>query len=1047
MKNQLKLFMLSLCVLGLQFADAQKIAPSKLDKQFQGMQWRNIGPFRGGRSIASTGVPGDPQTYYMGTVGGGVWKTTDAGITWKNITDGYFNVGPVGAIAVAPSDHNIVYVGTGEHSVRGVMTTPGDGMYKSMDAGKTWTHIGLPNSKRISEIKIHPKDPDVVYVAVQGALHGPSEDRGVYRSMDGGKNWEKVLYVDEQTGASDLSMDLNNPRILYASMWYHIRYPWTMISGGEGTGSALYKSTDGGDTWEKMTRGLPAHFGKSAIDVSPANSEIVYANIESEGTKGGVYRSDDGGETWRQTTSDRITVTRSWYYMEIFADPQDQETVYVLNAPMLKSIDGGKSFKSIQNPHGDQHHMWINPDNPQNIILSNDGGACITFNGGESWSSQQNQPTAQFYRVITDNRFPYHVYAGQQDNSSVAIKSRTNGRGIDWKDWYAVSGCESAFLAFDPDDPEIVYGGCYQGQINAYDHKTETRKDIMAYPTAVLAWTPSEMKYRFNWNAPIVASPQDPNTIYHAGNVVLKTTDGGLTWTAISPDLTRNEKSKQIDGGGPYTNEGAGGEVYNTISYLECSPHDANVIWTGSDCGLVHVTRDGGQTWTNVTPPDVGEVLINAIDVSPHDPATAYVAATGYKNDDFTPVAYKTNNYGKTWTKIANGIENNAFVRVVREDLKVKGLLYAGTERGFYVSFDDGKNWEKFQSNLPVCPVTDITFQDNDLVISTMGRAFWILDDIGPLQQAKRDAMDKEMALFAPKPTYKYSGGGSSPSTSTGQNPINGVIIYYSLPENMDSTNLTLDILDKNGDLVRSYSSKKEKTKTWIGGPQPEPAIPNKKGVNRFNWDLSREAGPGVEGVFMLGNYSSGEVMPGTYTIRLSDGKKQLETEAVVLGDPRIDASTEDYEAQEALLKQLERTFREIHTSVNEMRALKDQIMAIIKPLKDNAEMKDLVEQGEAISKQIDAWEQLLIQPKQKTFQDVINYPNKLNAEIASLIGRISQANPKLTQGTKERMEDVQQEWSESQKAMQKLVNEDIPAFNKLYKSKGIAPILLPGKA
>lgn len=1047
MKNQLKLLLLALCVFGFQFAGAQKIAPSKLDQQFQGMQWRNIGPFRGGRSVSSAGVPGDPLTYYMGTVGGGIWKTTDAGITWKNISDGYFNTGVIGAIAVADADHNVIYAGTGEHSVRGVMTSPGDGMYKSMDAGKTWKHIGLSNSKRISEIRIHPKDPDVVYVAVQGALHGPSEDRGVYRTMDGGKNWEKVLYVDEQTGASDLSMDIHNPRILYASMWYHIRYPWTMVSGGKGTGSALYKSTDGGDTWEKMTKGLPEHFGKSAIDVSPANPEVVYANIESEGTKGGVYRSDDGGENWRQTTNDRITVTRSWYYMEIFADPQDQETVYVLNAPMLKSIDGGKSFKTIQNPHGDQHHMWINPDNPNNIILSNDGGACITFNGGESWSSQQNQPTAQFYRVITDNQFPYYVYAGQQDNSSVATKSRTNGRGIDWKDWYAAAGCESAFLAFDPDNPEVIYGGCYQGQINAYDRKTETRKDIMAYPTAVLAWTPSEMKYRFNWNAPIVASPQDPNTMYHAGNVVLKTTDGGLTWDAISPDLTRNEKAKQIDGGGPYTNEGAGGEVYNTISYLECSPHDANVIWTGSDCGLVHVTRDGGQSWTNVTPPDAGETLINAIDVSPHDPATAYIAVTGYKNNDFTPVAYKTNNYGKSWTKIANGIEDGAFVRVVREDLNRRGLLYAGTERGLYVSFDDGKNWAKMQLNLPVCPINDITFQDNDLVVATMGRAFWILDDLGPIQQANLSAMEKEVVLYDPKPAYKYSGGGTSPSTSTGQNPLNGVIIYYNLPENMDSTTLTLDILDKNGDLVRSFSSKKEKTKTWIGGPQPEPAIPNKKGVNRFNWDLSREAGPGVEGVFMLGNYNSGEVMPGTYTLRLSDGKQQLETEAVVLGDPRIDASMEDYEAQEVLLKQLERTFREIHTSVNEMRALKDQILAIIKPLKDNPEMKELVEQGEAISKQIDTWEQALIQPKQKTFQDVINFPNRLNAEIASLIGRVGQANPKLTEGTKERMEDVQKEWSESQEAMRELVNEKIPAFNKLYQSKGIAPILLPGKA
>ena len=1049
-ENEMKKCLVLICLLLPLFFVSTPVAAQEddptADATFHGLKWRNIGPFRGGRSVASTGIPGQPNTYLMGTCGGGIWRTEDAGVTWKNISDGFLNTGSVGAIAVAPSDPNVVYVGMGEHAVRGVMTSHGDGVYKSTDGGDTWVHLGLEKSRHIAEIRIHPANPDLVYVAVQGAAHGPTEDRGVYRSSDGGNTWEKILYVDENTGAADLSMDVNNPRVLYAGMWDHLRAPWQVRSGGPGSG--IHKSVDGGETWTELTKGLPAELGKVSVDVSPANSDVVYANVEAEGEKAGVYRSNDGGESWKQTTSDRITVARAWYYIEIFADPADENKVYVLNAPMLKSIDGGKTFESIRNPHGDQHHLWINPDNPDNIILSNDGGACITFNGGLTWSSQQNQPTAQFYRIITDNRFPYHVYAGQQDNSTVCTASRTNGGrggGIGWKDWYAVAGCESAFLAFDPDNPELVYGGCYQGNISVYDHRTNEMRDIMAYPTAVLAWTPKDMKFRFNWNAPIVASPQDYNTIYHAGNRVLKTTNGGLKWEVISPDLTKNEVAKQDLGGVPFTNEGAGGEVYNTISYLEASEHDAGVLWSGSDCGLVHVTRDGGENWTNVTPKGLGEALINCIDVSPHNPAAAYMVATKYKFNDFTPMVYYTDNYGKSWKKIVNGIADEAFVRVVREDLKQPGLLYAGTELGMYISFDNGENWEDFQLNLPTCPITDLTFRDNDLVVATMGRAFWILDDLGAIQQSM-GRFDEEIKVFASKPTPRVAGGGGR--GDVGKNPPAGVLIDYYLPENMDSTTLKMEIVDAQGRVVRTYTNQKDKDYVkYDGGPAAEKMITSKKGVNRINWDFRRSILPGVEKVFVLGSYNGSHVGPGAFTIRLTADDKTVESTAEVTPDPRLNVTAQDYEAQQEVLQSLHNAAIEVHESVNRMRKLKSQVKALLDPVKELDAAKELVEKGKQLMKKIEDWEDHLIQKDQKTFQDVINFPNKLNAEIMSLINRVDSHDPGITEGAGERVRDLNQEWSQRKTEMMQILELDVKQFNKLYKDTDIPALALPDKA
>ncbi|MFK7821855.1 MAG: WD40/YVTN/BNR-like repeat-containing protein, partial [Planctomycetaceae bacterium] len=624
--------------------DAPKQAKSKtLAEQFGAIKFRNIGPFRGGRTNAVSGVSGDPLTYYMGSTGGGVWKTADAGITWSNVSDGHIKSGSVGAIAVAPGDSNVVYVGMGEHAVRGVMTSHGDGIYRSTDAGRTWKHIGLKNSRHIAAIRVHPDNPDHVYVAVQGALYGPSEDRGVYRSTDAGATWEKVLFVNGTTGAADLSIDATNPRVLYAGMWDHQRTPWQVRSGGPGSG--IHKSTDGGTTWKKLTGGLPEVMGKVAVDVSPANPDVVYANIEAD--KGGVYRSNNGGRSWQQVNSDRVTVARAWYYIEIFADPTDENHVYVLNAPMLNSIDVGKTFAPLPVAHTDQHDMWINPGNPQNMVLANDGGACVTFNGGKSWSPQNNQPTAQFYRVVADNQFPYRLYAGQQDNSTVSIASRSLSGQITERDWFPTAGGESAFLAFDPDNPTTVFGTSIQGFMTKHDVNTNHQRSVVAYPQLNLGTLAKDQKYRFNWNGPLTMQLQDPSVLYHGGNVLFRSDDAGHSWTEISGDLTRNEVEKHGDGSTPFTNEAAGGEVYNTISYIFASSHKAGDIWVGTDDGLVHRTTDEGKTWINVTPNGLPESLINAIDVSPHDSETAFIAVTRYKFNERRPMAYKTIDGGK----------------------------------------------------------------------------------------------------------------------------------------------------------------------------------------------------------------------------------------------------------------------------------------------------------------------------------------------------------------------------------------------------------------
>lgn len=1043
---------LLLALFGIIPATAQKskskVEPppiSSLDEaNFKGLKWRNIGPFRGGRANAISGVIGNDNVYYVGYTGGGIAKTDDAGITWKNISDGFFKVGSIGEIAICESDPNVIYVGTGEHAVRGVMTSYGDGVYKSTDGGKTWKNIGLEKTRHISEIAIHPNNPDIVLVGAQGAVHGPSSDRGVYKSIDGGATWKKTLYVDENTGVSSLNMDMTNPRIIYAATWQHRRYPWRVESGG--AGSTIWKSIDGGDTWTKINEGLPKEMGKIGVAVSRANPNRVYAIIEAEKSKAGLYRSDDGGKKWNHMTSDHTITARSWYYMEVFPDPINEDVVYVLNAPMTRSIDGGKTFSTLRVGHGDTHDLWINPKTNSTMALADDGGGEISFNTGRSWSPLNNQATAQFYRVNIDNRFPYWVYGGQQDNSSVAIPSRNGSYGITEKDWFNGPGCESAWIAFnDPSNPELLYGGCYQGIIDVLDTRTGEVKDIQEYPATNLGFKPREMKYRFNWNAPLINSPHDSKVLYHAGNVLFKSTNGGFSWEVISPDLTRNDTTKQNTSGGPITNEGAGGENYNTIYYVIESPHERGVIYTGSDCGYVQLTKDGGKTWTNITPAGMPEAMIHSIEVSPHDKGTVYITASRYKFNDYSNMTYKSTDYGKSWTKIGGGVEVDDFIKVIREDKKVKDLLYAGSERGFYLSTNGGSSFSKFQLNLPIVPVTDLIIKDNDLIAATAGRSFWILDDLAAIQQSK-GSFTSTVKLFTPKPTYRLSSVtipeyfGDIPGL--GRNPANGVALDYYLREKADTNKVTLEILGADGKLIRKYTNKKDENfKPWPGGPSAPQTIPAEAGVNRFAWDFRTESLTGVQGVYVYGDYSGYRVAPGKYKARVTFKGQSSETELEIISDPKVTATAAEWAAQQEFLKQSGEKFDELHNSVNNMRQVKKQIETLNESLKNNPDAKELIESGKDILKKIDEWEKNLIEPRSKNFQDVINFPNKLNSEFLQLRGVADTHDPRLTKGVQDRAMDVNATWTKYKQQMNILIEKDIRDYNQKFKDKNLPAV------
>lgn len=1028
----------------------KEAAPQDPAAYFQPLKWRSIGPFRGGRSVAACGVAGDPLTYYMGTTGGGLWKTEDAGQIWANISDGYFGTGSVGAVAVSASDPNIVYCGMGEHAVRGVMTSHGDGVYKSNDAGKTWRKVGLSPTQHIARIVIHPKNPDIVYVAAQGALYSRSEDRGVYRSTDGGASWDKVLYVDSGTGCAELSMDPSNPLTLYAAMWEHQRLPWKVISGGPGSG--LFKSTDGGDSWERIHNGLPVELGKMAVSVCPSRPDKVYAVIESDSEKeqGGLFASNDAGKNWTRVSDDHRLVQRAWYYIEVFADPQDENTVYVLSADALRSIDGGKSWEVLSGTHGDFHDLWINPDNARNMVIANDGGAAISFNYGQSWSTQDNMPTAQIYRVNVDNGFPYRLYGGQQDNSSVSIAHREfNNDGITKHSWTYSAGGESAFLAFDPDNPRYVLGGSYLGTIEVLDAKAEAGTNIMAAPILYLGRDAKDMKYRFNWNAPIIWSKHEPNTYYHGAQHLLRTRDMGLNWEEVSPDLTRNEKEKQGKGGGPYTNEAVGAENYGTLSYVAESPHEKGVIWVGSDDGLVHLTRDGGASWQNVTPAGLAECLVNAIEVSPHDPATAYIATTRYKFNDHTPAIYKTADYGKTWANISSGIPYGAFTRVVREDEERRGLLFAGTETGLYISWNDGKKWEPFQLNLPVAPITDLAVRHGDLIAATSGRSFWILDDLGPLRQYGNTAGG--LVLYQPEDALLANGSSelNGPSAEfkgshplQGVNPANGVVIYYELPEAPDSIPVILEARDSKGQLVRRYSSQKDTTfQEWDGGPPAEPVLPTDKGLNRFVWNMRYPTMAGTPGVYIEGSFRGHKAAPGEYTFTLKKGERTATTKARILPNPLYPTDAETYEAYHTMMLSMEEALDSMHRMVNTLDGMRRQAEKILQELPEEEKYETIKKEGRALVERMKAWDGEMVQRKSKAYDDVENYPNKFTANYLYLINQTESDIPRVNTPSRKLLQELNAEWAGLRARGQELLDKDVPAFNQLLWKAGVGAV------
>ena len=930
----------------------------------------------------------------------------------------------------------------GEHAPRGVMTSYGDGVYKSTDSGKTWSHLGLEATEQISRIIIHPSDPNIVYVAAQGKLNANSEERGIYRSIDGGLTWTRSLYVNDMTGASELSMDMSAPNILYATMWEHQRKPWVVISGGEGSG--VYKSIDSGLTWNKIEKGLPKEKGKMAISVSRANPEKVYVLVESDSDqdKGGLFVSDNGGSSWSMVSGDNRLTQRAWYYTEVFTDPNDENTVYVLSAPALRSIDGGKTWERLSGTHGDYHDLWINPNNSKNMVIANDGGAAISFNYGASWSLQNQMPTAQFYRINVDNQFPYHVYGGQQDNSSVKIASQSFGWSIGEKDWEASAGGESAFLAFDPDNPRYVMGGSYLGTIELLDTKTGASTNVMAAPIQYLGKAARDMKYLYNWNAPIIWSKHEPGTFYHAAQLVLRTRDNGITWEEASPDLTRNIDEKQGNGGAPYTNEAVGAENYGTIAYLIESPHEKGVFYSGSDDGMVYITKDNMNSWQEVTPKGLGETLINSIEFSPHDPATVYIATTRYKWGDKSPAMYKSTNYGKSWKNISEGIPMGAYTRVVREDQNRKGLLYAGTELGIYISWDGGDSWEAFQLNMPVTPINDLMVHQNDLIVATSGRSFWILDNLNLLEQYEKPG---QVQLYEPEDLIYGSWGSSLNGNGSdgrgafeGVNPANGLVVYYELPSLEEGQEVRLEFLDNNGSLIRSFSSKAtEGFQSYAGGPYQEPTLSKNKGLNRFVWDTRHPTMPGIPTAYIEASYSGHRVAPGTYQVKLQLEEKEFHTTAKILPNPLYGIAPSQYEEYDQEMTEMEAELRQMHQMVNQLKKVQDQLTKVLASVTDES----LLQEGQEIIAALESWDKEMVQRKSKAYDDVENFPNKFTAEYIFLINATESSIPRVNQSSRDRRAELEGQWLIYKEQAEGWLKETIPDFNKKLWDAGIGAI------
>lgn len=1036
------------------------------------LQWRSIGPFRGGRVDAVTGVASQPMVFYYGATGGGIWKTTDGGINWEVVSDGsVFGTGSVGAIALSDSDPNTIYVGMGEPAIRG-NTSHGDGVYKSADGGKTWKRVGLEDTRQISRIRVHPKNPDIVYVAAQGHVWGPNEQRGIFRSKDGGKTWERVLYRGPKAGACDLTMDPTNPAVLYAGLWEAYRKPWTLESGGATSG--IFKSVDGGDNWTEITRnpGLPVGtIGISGITVSPANPERVWAIIEAE--EGGVFRSENGGRTWTRVNDERRLRQRAWYYSRIYADPKSADTVYVLNTGFYRSNDGGRTYNGISVPHGDNHDLWIAPDDPNRMIESNDGGSNVSFNGGRSWT-EQDQPTAQFYRVALDNDFPYHIYGAQQDNSTVRIASRNTEGGIGTSDWYDVGGGESGWIAPSPKDSEIVFAGSYGGLTTRYDHRTGQLRDINPYPNNPMGAGADVLKYRFQWNFPLVFSPHDSETLYLAANVLFKSTNEGQSWDIISPDLTRNDKTKQGPSGGPITKDNTSIEYYDTIFTVMESSLQAGTIWIGTDDGLVQLTRDGGKNWTNVTPPASAMpewIQINSIEASSNDPATAYVAATMYKYDDNRPYLYRTNDYGKTWKKIVNGIPETTFTRVIREDPNKRGLLYAGTETGVYISFDNGDHWQPMQFNLPTTPVTDLAIhkRDKELVAATQGRSFWIFDDL-PLVHQMMDAgglnAPAETQLFKPKESYRMPGGSFplGPTATVGRNPASGVVVYYSL-KSKPTSEVQLEFLDPNGKSIRKFTGRVARpggagtatgqgtvappAEGGFGGGAGAATVTTDVGLNRFIWDTRYSDAVRFPGMILWAGETRGpKIAPGVYQVKLTVDGKSLTQNFEVKADPRLTTTPADYAKQVELGLKIRDKLTETNTAIVQIRDVRKQVEDLLKRVAGQPNFKVINDAGTALNKSMTVIEEALYQTKNQSSQDPLNFPIRLNNKLAALGGVVGSSEAAPTAQSFAVYDEVVGQIDAELLKLAKIMKTDVPAFNQLVREQNIPAVVVkaPGE-
>jgi photosystem II stability/assembly factor-like uncharacterized protein len=1072
----------------------------RLDAElWKAYRWREIGPYRGGRSAAVAGIPGDRNTYYFGGTGGGVWKTADGGLTWKSVSDGFFG-GSIGAVAVSAWDPNVVYAGGGEKTVRGNVAA-GRGMWKSTDAGRTWKHAGLDDSRQIPRIRIHPKNPDLVYAAVLGHLFGPNDMRGVYRSKNGGATWERILFVNRDAGAVDLEMDPTNPRILYASFWRVRRTPYSLESGGAGSG--LWKSIDGGDTWTELSRhpGLPkGTLGIIGVSVSPANPDNVYAIVEAE--DGGVFRSKDGGATWTRTNEDRSLRQRAWYYTRIYADPKDEEVVYVLNVQFHRSKDGGKTFSRIRTPHGDNHDLWIAPEDPARMIEANDGGVNVSADGGATWTPQNNQPTAQFYRVSTDESYPYRILGGQQDNSAVRISSRsTTGSGIGFGDWEVTAGGESGYIVADPDDPDVIYGGSYGGFLNRLDHRTRENRDVNPWPDDPMGWGAAELENRFQWNFPILFSPHDGDTLYAASQRLFRSTNEGQSWEAISPDLTRNDKSRQGPSGGPITKDNTSVEYYSTIFAVAESPLAPGLIWTGSDDGLIHLTRDGGESWKNVTPPDLPEwAQINSIEAHPFEKGGLYVAATRYKLDDDRPYLYRTTDYGATWTRITEGIDPAHFTRVIRADPEQRGLLFAGTEWGLYVSWNDGGHWEPLQLNLPIVPVTDLAIKQGDLIAATQGRGFWVLDGLDLLRRLPAD-FAQEARLFTPAAAWRITSGSSfdgdgPPPRGQGENPPSGAVLYYWLPEAPPGQTALIEILDQGGAVLRTFEGKAEEEapeatadkakaeekkalaeapqdpaqKPQVGNPEKDPAKREKekdeerkkdddeeeqkptvqKGLNRFVWDLRQKQAASFPGMILWsGDPVQPRVLPGEYQARLTlreAGKPDVVKTAPVrvVADPRSKATAADLAAQHRFLLEIRDTLNETHDGIRRIRDVRAQLDALKERLAGQEGKEALRDAAKELDRKMTAVEEALYQTKNRSSQDPLNFPVRLNDKLNALATSAGTGDFRPT----DQQVAVQKRLTAAIDAelakLGQIWDKDLPAFNELVRTGGVAAVISP---